>query len=155
MEAACANLERVLLAAMTVLVFFQVITRYFFSYTLAWVEELTIYLMIWMAYLGSAALFKDNDHIRLNLVINKFSKKARVYLYLLLEVIQIAFLIMLFKLGLDYIESVEIVTSTTLRISMRWPVMIISISALLMIFFILSHAINTIMSLIGLTSTGD
>jgi TRAP-type C4-dicarboxylate transport system permease small subunit len=153
MATACAGIEESLLSAMTVMVFFQVITRYFFGYSIAWIEELTRYFMIWMAYLGSAVLFKDNDHIRMDLIFRKLPVKYQDYLYILFELIQIAFLVMLFKLGLNYSESLEILTSTSLRISMRWPVLIIPVAAILMIVFIMTHMIKTIVDLKRKTSS--
>lgn len=153
--AICTNAEVIFLAIMTFLVFFQVVTRYLFSYSLAWVEELARYLMIWMAFVGAASLFKDNDHIRMDLVYNKFPQGVRTFLGLLFGLFQVAFLVMLFKLGLEYAESVDIVISPTLRISMRWPAMIISISSAVMIFFILSHMVRTVIDLTGRTLTDD
>ena len=155
MAAICTNVEVIFLAIMTFLVFFQVVTRYLFSYSIAWVEELTRYLMIWMAFLGAAALFKDDSHIRMDLVYNKFPQVVRTYLDLLFGLFQVAFLVMLFKLGLEYAESVDIVVSPTLRISMRWPAMIISISSVIMIFFILAYIIQTVIGLTGRTLTDD
>jgi TRAP-type C4-dicarboxylate transport system permease small subunit len=155
MAAVCTNVEVFFLAVMTFLVFSQVVSRYVFSYSFAWVEELARYLMIWMAFFGAAALFKDDSHIRMDLVYNKFPHKVRSCLSLLFGLSQIAFLVMLFKLGLNFAESVDIVVSPTLRISLRWPAMIIPISSLLMIFFILSHMIRTIIGLAGKTLTDD
>ncbi len=155
MAAICTNVEVIFLAIMTFLVFFQVVTRYLFSYSIAWVEELARYLMIWMAFLGAASLFKDDSHIRMDLVYNKFPQGVRNFLGLLFGLLQIAFLVMLFKLGLEYAESVDIVVSPTLRISMRWPAMIISISSVMMIFFILSYMVQTVVRLTGRTLTDN
>ena len=147
MAAAIGNIEIVFMALMTLLVFFQIVTRYVFSYSLAWSEELARYLMIWAALLGASPIFKDNQHIRLDLVYGRLPQMVRVWLNLLYEMCQIVFLVMLFKLGLQYVESMEIMTSTTLRISMRWPTMIIPICSVLMIIFILAHMIQTISDL--------
>jgi TRAP-type C4-dicarboxylate transport system permease small subunit len=155
MAAICTNVEVIFLGIMTFLVFSQVVTRYLFSYSLAWVEALARYLMIWMAFLGAASLFKDDSHIRMDLVYNKVPQGVRTFLGLLFGLLQIAFLVMLFKLGLEYAESVSIVISPTLRISMRWPAMIISISSVVMIFFILSHMVRTVIGLTGRTLTDD
>jgi len=155
MAAICTNAEVILLAIMTFLVFSQVVTRYLFSYSVAWVEELARYLMIWMAFLGAAPLFKDDGHIRVDVAYNRFPQGVRSYLGLLFGLFQIAFLTMLFKLGLEYSESVSIVISPTLRISMRWPAIVISVSSVVMIFFILSHMVLTVIGLTGRMLTDD
>lgn len=137
------------------MVFALVVSRYLFSYSFAWVEALTRYLMIWMAFLGAAALFRDNDHIRMDLVYKKLPKLYRNILDLLLSLAQIVFLVMLFRLGLQYMESVSFIDSPTLEISMRWPTLIIPVSSLLMIFFIFFNLIDTIFRIAGRTSSND
>jgi TRAP-type C4-dicarboxylate transport system permease small subunit len=147
MAAAIGTMEIVFMSLMTLLVCFQVLTRYVFSYSLAWSEELARYLMIWGALLASGPLFEKNGHIRMDLIFGRLPLMFRVWLNLVYEVCQLAILSLLFKLGLEYVESMEIMTSTGLRISMRWPTMIVPISVALMIVFILAHMIQTIADL--------
>lgn len=151
----CADVEAIFLGIMTFFVFFQVITRYVFSYSTAWIEELVRYLMIWMAFCGAARLFKDGSYIRMDMVYNKFPHGVRSYLNLIFGLVQTAFLVMLAKLGLNYSESVAIVISPTLRISMRWPALIISISSVVMIFFILSNMVQAVVGLAGRKLSDD
>jgi TRAP-type C4-dicarboxylate transport system permease small subunit len=142
-------MEIFFLSIMTIMVFALVISRYLFSYSFAWVEALTRYCMIWMAFLGAAALFKKNDHIRMDLLYKKFPLFLRDSLDLLFSLAQIAFLVMLFKMGLAYTEFVSFIDSPTLNISMRWPTLIIPISSFLMIVFILYNVIHSIFRLAG------
>jgi TRAP-type C4-dicarboxylate transport system permease small subunit len=52
-----------LMAAMAVLVFSNVVSRYLFNYSLIWVEELTRYMMIWVGFLGSGLVLRYGAHI--------------------------------------------------------------------------------------------
>jgi TRAP-type C4-dicarboxylate transport system permease small subunit len=52
-----------LMAAMAVLVFGNVVSRYLFNYSLIWVEELTRYMMIWVGFLGSGLVLRYGAHI--------------------------------------------------------------------------------------------
>ena len=151
----CAYIEMIFLSLMTIMVFALVVSRYLFSYSFAWVEELTLFLMIWMAFLGAAMLFRDNDHLSMDLVYKKLSRTHRNILDLLFGLAQIAFLIMLFRLGIQYMDSVGFIISPTLGISMRWPTLIIPVMSLLMIFFIFSNLIDTVFRIVRRSTSND
>ena len=146
----CENIEIIFLALMTAMVFGLVVSRYVFSYSFAWVEELTRYLMIWAAYLGAAALFKDDDHIRMGLLYNKIPEKGRAILDLVMGMLQLAFMATLIILGFQYSESVRLFVVVTLNnLSMYWVTLIIPISAILMVVILLFNLIHTAMRLAG------
>src|SRR5512145_3209070 len=52
-----------LMAAMAVLVFANVVSRYALNYSLIWVEELTRYLMVWVGFLGAGLVLRLGAHI--------------------------------------------------------------------------------------------
>ena len=52
-----------LMAAMAVLVFGNVVSRYLLSYSLIWIEELTRYMMVWVGFLGSGLVLRVGAHI--------------------------------------------------------------------------------------------
>lgn len=52
-----------LMAAMAVLVFANVVSRYVLNYSLIWVEELTRYLMVWVGFLGGGLVLRLGAHI--------------------------------------------------------------------------------------------
>jgi TRAP-type transport system small permease protein len=53
----------VLLSLMSVLVIANVISRYAFSYSFTWVEEVTRYMMIWATFLGAGLALRVGGHI--------------------------------------------------------------------------------------------
>ncbi|KEQ04194.1 TRAP transporter small permease [Pseudorhizobium pelagicum] len=57
-----------LMLVMTVLVFANVLLRYFFGVSLPWVEELTRYMMIWVAYLGAGLALRAGAHVAVEIV---------------------------------------------------------------------------------------
>jgi TRAP-type C4-dicarboxylate transport system permease small subunit len=67
----------ILLGAMTILVFLQVLFRYVLNHPLDWSEELSSFAFVWMALLGASIGLKRNEHPRLDLVINLFPKKIQ------------------------------------------------------------------------------
>ena len=52
-----------LMAAMAVLVFANVVSRYLLNYSLIWVEELTRYMMVWVGFLGAGLVLRLGAHI--------------------------------------------------------------------------------------------
>ncbi len=61
------------LAVMAILVFVNVILRYVFSSGFAWSVELGQILFVVVVFLGAIAAFKDNNHIKVDLLYNKLS----------------------------------------------------------------------------------
>lgn len=52
-----------LMAAMAVLVFANVVSRYLLNASIIWVEEITRYMMVWVGFLGSGLVLRMGAHI--------------------------------------------------------------------------------------------
>ncbi|MEZ8148155.1 TRAP transporter small permease [Enterovibrio norvegicus] len=52
-----------LLVAMTLLVFFEVILRFFFNEGLLWAQELTLYMSAWLVLMGASWGLREGAHI--------------------------------------------------------------------------------------------
>ncbi|MBE0585552.1 MAG: TRAP transporter small permease [Desulfofustis sp.] len=59
----------ILLGLMVIIVFSNVIARYFLNSSLAWSEELSRFMLIWLAFLGSILAYIKNEHLGLDLLI--------------------------------------------------------------------------------------
>ena len=51
-----------MMAVMTTLVFVNVVARYMFNYSIIWAEEISQYLMIWIAFLGAGLALREGRH---------------------------------------------------------------------------------------------
>lgn len=58
----------ILLIAMSVIAFIQVITRYCFFYSLIWSEEASRYCMIWMTFIGASWAVAKQEHINIDIL---------------------------------------------------------------------------------------
>ncbi len=58
-----------LLGLMVIIVFSNVIARYFLNSSLAWSEEISRFMLIWLAFLGSYLAFVKNEHLGLDLIV--------------------------------------------------------------------------------------
>lgn len=67
----------VALAIMVVLVFGNVVLRYFFNSGITWSEEMSRYLFIWLTFLGAIGAFKNKEHLGVDMVIKRLSNKMK------------------------------------------------------------------------------
>jgi len=58
----------VLLAVIVVLLFLQVITRYFNSSSFLWAGEAALWIFVWMVFLGAAVLFHKKQHMIVDII---------------------------------------------------------------------------------------
>lgn len=92
----------VLFFAMFVLVFTNVVTRYVFSFSLNWAEELSRYMMIAMAYLGAGLAMREGQHVAIESLQERLPKPIRRWLRAFVSVIHLAFMGFLTYLGYQY-----------------------------------------------------
>lgn len=51
----------------------QVLCRYVFSAALSWPEEVNVFFMTWMTFVGSSIALKTSEHISVKLLVNRLS----------------------------------------------------------------------------------
>jgi TRAP-type C4-dicarboxylate transport system permease small subunit len=57
-----------MMAVMATLVFVNVVARYLLNFSIIWAEEVSQYLMIWIAYLGAGLALREGRHVALELL---------------------------------------------------------------------------------------
>ncbi len=58
----------VLLAAMVVTIFYQVVSRYIFNFSLVWAEELARGCFIWMVFMGLSYVERNDEPIKITIL---------------------------------------------------------------------------------------
>ncbi len=96
------TLIAVLMAAMTLITFANVIERYFFNSNILWALEVTVFLFAWMVLLGASYLVKHNLHIGVDVVVNLLSTPTRRLATLFAGLACIAYAGLLLKGSWDY-----------------------------------------------------
>lgn len=122
-----------ILALLTAVVFLQVIFRFVLNQPLAWTEELAVYCLIWMTFLGSAYALSQKAHIAVDFFTSLFPLFVRKILYTLATLVSITFYIILVYQG--YILTMHAMTELTpvLRLPMGWVYSVIPISGFLLL----------------------
>ena len=89
----------VLFAVMVVVGTYQIITRFVFNNPSTISEELLTYTFAWMAIFSSAYGFGKRDHMRMTFVADKLPKEQRKILEIVIELLIIAFAVIVLIYG--------------------------------------------------------
>jgi TRAP-type C4-dicarboxylate transport system permease small subunit len=94
----------ILTAVMTLIVTYAVVLRYLLNRPIGWSEEISVYLMIWAVFLGTAYTLKEGAHIGVDLLMKKIPEDKRSFLLLFHYVVGILFLSVLFYKGVEMVD---------------------------------------------------
>lgn len=88
-----------LVGVMTLLVTYQVITRYLFNSPSAVSEVLSRYLFIWLVLIGGAYVFGLREHMAITFMRDRMPHKVRIVLEMLGELATTAFALLVLGIG--------------------------------------------------------
>jgi TRAP-type C4-dicarboxylate transport system permease small subunit len=136
------RLEAMLLAAMvaaiTVITFLQVFTRYVTEDPLIWTEEVARYLFVWITLVGGAAAVRTNGHFGLD-ILRRYAPPLRKPLGALTMLVVFAFLALLFYTGILETRQAATQMSPALQVTMHWAFLAIPLGAAFALWHVLAH----------------
>lgn len=136
----CRLFLMLVMAIMVSVIILQVFCRYILNAALPWPEELTIFLMAWMTFIGASIALKSWEHIGITLFSNMLPKKQRIILSILVKFAVLFFAIFLTYTGMLLVQNSVNTVSEALRISMIWPRLSIPVGGVIMIL----HSVDLI-----------
>ena len=92
----------ILMATITIVIFVQVIMRYFFHQSLIWAEELTLYSMVYIVCLGAAYAVGRGQHLMMDILVTRLKAEHAVILRKLVTFIILGFAIFCTVYGWRY-----------------------------------------------------
>ena len=119
-----------------------VFSRYLFSYSFPWAEELTRYLVVYFALLSCASLVYDREHISVSYFFEHLPAKVRYFIRLFFDVCIFLTMVVWVVVGFDTALFMKGMWSGGIGITMFWPYMAIPISGFFLCFFILLNFFN-------------
>ncbi|SDI40319.1 TRAP-type C4-dicarboxylate transport system, small permease component [Alteribacillus persepolensis] len=128
-----SNVLFLFLAAMVLLIFFQVVSRVIFGSSFPWIEELARYLMIWVTFLGASIAFKTGSHVGIDFFVQKFRPSVYKGILVAAFLATAAFLLILFVQGIHIVSQAMVQQSSALQVPMGYVYLVIPVSALFMI----------------------
>lgn len=134
MDKILSHVVAVLLVAMSLIVFGNVVSRYFLDTTLGWYEEVSRFLLIWIVFLGAVIALIRGDHLSIDLLSIVFPPRVCRMFALLTDLIVMAALVIMcqgaWDMAIDSLESGWVASSVP--IPYGWVYMIGPVSAALM-----------------------
>lgn len=129
-------LNAAIMAFLTILVVWQVATRYLLNNPSTWSEELTSYMFSWVTLMGAAYVFGKRDHMNIPILVDRLSKKNQLYLDIFIQVLNLGFAATVMVYGGYEITKLTMgQMSSSLSISMGYFYMIIPISGLFIVIY--------------------
>jgi TRAP-type C4-dicarboxylate transport system permease small subunit len=98
LEATAASLMTLII----VLLLVAVLSRYVFSQSIVWVDEVVSFAFIWLTMIGTAIAMHRNEHLRLTLVVELLPPRARDFVNAFALAAVAAFLIGLMHPAYEY-----------------------------------------------------
>ena len=112
----------ILMSLMVILLFVQVVARYFFGTGVDWSEELSRFIFVWLVVWSVAYISKFGGHIRVKLFFRLFPGKLRIWVFMFGEMIWMAFNVVIIYEGVALVAGVFQfpMVSPTVRINVAW-----------------------------------
>ncbi|MHB8708397.1 MAG: TRAP transporter small permease [Desulfuromonadales bacterium] len=92
------------LGSVSLIIFGQVISRYFFEYTPLWSEELARYLIVWSIFIGVSVGVRENKHIGVDALLRFLPGKLKIASECLLNLIGIVVVAVLIWTSIQFIS---------------------------------------------------
>jgi len=106
-------------AAMTIIIFLQIIFRYFLLQSLSWSEEIARYLFVWLTFLGASVVARSRSHITVSSIVNSIKpERIRKGFQTIAEILVLLFLYILASEGFS--ASFEILELGQVSPSIPW-----------------------------------
>jgi len=100
------NLIALLLAAMTLITFSQVVARYFFNSGAVWALELTTYLFAWLVLLGMSYGVRVGAHIGVDAITRLLPPSGQRFFAILATLLCMTYCVLLFIGGIQYVYTI-------------------------------------------------
>lgn len=134
----CELILIVILSAMTIAVFLQIIFRYVVHLPLFWTEEFARYCLIWASLLGASIALKKKEHIALTYFLERFPAGLAAKLTLIAQVSVVLILAIMIWGGLKLVLITSPQISPGLRISMAVPYLALPLGSVVMLIHMAS-----------------
>lgn len=147
--------KAMLLCLIFVMVFItglQVFCRYALHSALSWPEEVNVFLMAWITFVGSSVALADNAHMGVSYFIQQFPAIVQKIVQLIGHCAIGVFLLVITFVGYDIMLEFQMVYSDALEIPMSVPRASIVVGGILML---LELVILILKDLVALTASDE
>lgn len=135
---------------MTVLVIYQVISRYIFNHPSTFTEDLLGYSFVWLTLIGTITLFSNKGHMNIDFIVEKVPQNVKAFIDIVIEILVIIVAIGIFIYGgFKVIEIGGLQMSPTLNISLSYVYLILPIAGVLLIIICICNIYGKLIAIKG------
>jgi len=134
----CEMVLIIVLIAMAVSVFLQILFRYLLHFPLFWTEEFARYCLVWASLLGAAVALKRGEHIAVTFFLKSFPKSLAHFSVILGRSALLLILGVMILGGIKLVLITRVQISPALRIPMAVPYLALPVGSALMLFHVIT-----------------
>ena len=138
-----------LLAILVIDVLWQVFSRYILNEPSSFTDELAGFLLIWVGILGTAYVAGKNEHLAIDLLLNKISgaKKKKLEVFIQISILLFALTVLVVGgLWLVYTRFALDVKSAALQIPLGYVYIVLPLSGICICIYSISNIFSTLKS---------
>lgn len=135
----------ILMSVLVVDVLWQVFSRYLLSSPSSFTDELAGFLLIWVGVLGAAYVDGKNEHLAIDILLQKSSPQRQRKLRYLIHSLVLIFALGVMVIGgiiLMYTRFVLEVKSAALQLPLGYVYVVLPLSGLIIMFYELLHILE-------------
>lgn len=143
----CKYATILLVGAITIVVCAGIFWRYFLNNSLAWTEETSKFLMVWMVFTGIPLALKSGAHAAIEALPNALPAKSRQTLYAFIYLSIILLMTVLIQQGWLFALNARLQETSTTQISMMFVFVSMPIGGVLTLLVALELFIQAIIGI--------
>lgn len=125
------------LGVMVLLTFAQVVGRYVFGRSYGWIEEVSVLLLCWTAWITACVLVREKKHLVVTLLKERMPEKSRQFVHLATGIVILVFLAIIIYASKGMIEAMEGIRLVTLDIPVNIKFYSVPVGAFLLAYYMI------------------
>lgn len=142
LEKILTRLTQISIGLMLVIIFSQVVTRYCFSYTPSFSEELARYLFVWTVFFSLPLLTRKGGHMIIQTITSRLHGGPLKFFNIVADIFTIIFLVIMTWNGVKMTMLAHFQTSPAMDIPMSYVYWVIPLGSFVMLLYTIENLIK-------------
>jgi TRAP-type C4-dicarboxylate transport system permease small subunit len=125
------------LGVLVFLAFAQVVGRYFFGQSYGWIEEVSVLILCWTAWISACLLIREKRHLAVTLLVDRLPGRVRHFVHLSMGIIVLIFLAFIIYASKGTIEAMGGIRFVTLSIPVNTKFYSVPVGAFLLAYYVI------------------